>query len=137
MDNATYPFTSIGNFRSQFSFHADILFSERAETLGEGVLGIEACVLETGEESFAAGTHAFDDGEVQCQVKFPFVRLSAPAYKENVVVSRNEEDDFVDAVGGNDQCVVDFGEIFAVIDNANKTATNGIARFVAGELGSS
>ena len=118
----------------QLSFNTYVSLTEGTKTLSEGILGIESRVLETREEGFASGTHTFDDRGVQCEIQFPFMGLSTSSQKEDIIISGDDEDDFVYPVGGNDQSVVDLGEIFAVVDDADQSPSNGITGTIPREF---
>ena len=119
---------------TQLSFDTHVTLTERTKTLGERIFRVESRVLETREERFASVTHTFDDGRVQCEVQFPFMGLGTPAQKQDVVVSRDDKHDFVDPVCGNDEGVVDLGEVFAVVDDANKTAADRVTGTIPREF---
>ena len=62
--------------RAQLTFDTDVGASEGSKTLSNRVFGINACVLEFGEESFAASLHTLHDRGVNGEVEVPFVGFS-------------------------------------------------------------
>ena len=121
----------------EFSFDTDVAFPERSESLSEGILWIEASILETRKEIFGSRTHAFDNWRVQSEIQFPFMRLCASADEKNVFVARHNKYNFMFAFGSNDQGIFDFGKVLSVVDDSDEGTSDWIAGIVASELGTS
>ena len=103
----------------------------------KGIIWVQAGRSEAREKVFAAGAHALDSGYLEGEVQGRLVRLRDVAQEENVVVAGNDEDDFVVAgrVRGNGQRALDFGEVGAVVDDADKGPTQGEAGWIPGKFG--
>lgn len=122
---------------AKLTLDANVPRSEGSESLSQRVRRVEASLLEAREERFAAVAHALDDGRVEGEVQFGLVRLGDASDEKNVVVARDEEDDLVGVVygvGSDGQGRLDLGIVLAVVDDADKSAPNGIARRVASYL---
>lgn len=71
-------------------------------------------MFEIWQEGLAVCPHAFDDWWVEGQTQLMLVRFCNTADQEDIVVSRDNEHDFIgvmDGVGCDGQRMIDFGKV--------------------------
>lgn len=121
--------------RPQLPLDADVLFARGSEALRDGVLRVQAGMLEAREEGLSTGAHAFDLGRIEGQVQLAAAGLGDAADQEDVVVAGHDEDDFVvlRRVGGDGERGFHFREVGPVVEDPDQGATERVAGLVAGE----